>query len=161
MWSSKRCKALFIILTQVLAASTASHQQRTKCKATPGSPDWPGDASWAALNQSISGRLLRPAPPGAVCHPGQPTYNAAACLAVQAGWLTVEWHTENPISTLSQNVNNNSCLPEPSVPCSGEGYPIFVINATTSDHVKKGIDFARENNVRLIVKGTGHDSMGR
>jgi FAD/FMN-containing dehydrogenase len=27
--------------------------------------------------------------------------------------------------------------------------------------VKKGIDFARENNIRLIVKGTGHDYLGR
>jgi hypothetical protein len=102
-----------------------------------------------------------PPPPGAVCHPNQPTYNPAACPAVQAGWLTTIWHTDNPVSSIENNWNNDTCLPYPTVPCSGEGYPVYVVNATSAEDVKKGVDFARENNVRLIVKGTGHDYLGR
>jgi hypothetical protein len=43
----------------------------------------------------------------------------------------------------------------------GRGYPVYVVNATSSKHVKAGVDFARKHNIRLIVKATGHDYMGR
>jgi hypothetical protein len=59
------------------------------------------------------------------------------------------------------NWSNDSCLPDPSAGCSGAGYSVYVINATSKEYVKKGVDFARKNNVRLIVKGTGHDYLGR
>ncbi len=52
-------------------------------------------------------------------------------------------------------------MPIATYPCSGQGYPIYVVNATCAEDVKKGVDFARENNVRLVVKGTGHDYLGR
>ena len=38
---------------------------------------------------------------------------------------------------------------------------MYVVNATCKEDVKKGVDFAREYNVRLIVKGTGHGYIGR
>ncbi len=33
--------------------------------------------------------------------------------------------------------------------------------AKTHAHIKAGVDFARENNVRLVVRNTGHDFLGR
>jgi FAD/FMN-containing dehydrogenase len=65
------------------------------------------------------------------------------------------------VSTIQNNWNNDTCLPYPTDPCSDEGYPIYVVNATNAEDVKRGVDFAREKNVRLIVKGTGHDYLGR
>ncbi|KAM0283509.1 hypothetical protein ACHAQH_002460 [Verticillium albo-atrum] len=59
------------------------------------------------------------------------------------------------------NFSNDTCLPDPSYPCSPEGYPRYVVNATTSKDVKLGVDFARKYNVRLVVKNTGHDYLGR
>jgi hypothetical protein len=160
------CTTLMIVtyLLQTLrlaAASTAGEDCKPSCKATPYSQTWPSQHEWASLNQSISGRLLRPPPPGAVCHPDQPTFNAATCPTVQKEWLTSVYHTENPVSSLHNNWNNDTCLPYPADPCSGKGYPIYVVNATSAEDVKQGIDFAREKNVRLIVKGTGHDYLGR
>ncbi|KAF2164919.1 hypothetical protein M409DRAFT_24821 [Zasmidium cellare ATCC 36951] len=58
-------------------------------------------------------------------------------------------------------MNNDSCLPNASAPCSGLGYPVYVVNATSADHVKLAIDFARDNNVRLNVKALGHDYLKR
>lgn len=153
MWS-------FLVQVFDVVAAWNSHPQ-AKCRATPGSADWPSTASWSALNSSISGRLIKASPPGAVCHPGQPTYNPVACPAVQAGWMTSIFHTDDPVSSIENNWNNDTCLPIPTVPCSGEGYPVYVVNATCAEDVKKGIDFAGEKNVRLIVKGTGHDYLGR
>ena len=147
---------------QYLRLTTAwNSHSRLNCKAEPGSNAWPRDAEWAALNNSLSGRLLKPSPPGAVCHPNQPTFNLAACPAVQLGWLTTAWHSDNPVSVPENNWVNDTCLPNPLDTCSGEGYPIYVVNASCAEDVKKGVDFAREKNVRLIVKGTGHDYLGR
>jgi hypothetical protein len=33
----------------------------------------------------------------------------------------------------------------------------YVILATKKEHIKAGIDFARERNLRLIIRNTGHD----
>jgi hypothetical protein len=152
------------ILKQILLVSIASVslvQGITRCKSTPDSPSWPSLSAWNALNTSISGRLLRPSPPGAVCHQDQATFNTEACQTVQALWLNSTFHADNPISVDYENWNNNTCLPLPDAPCSGAGYPIYVANASTANHVKAGVDFARNHSVRLIVKASGHDYLGR
>jgi hypothetical protein len=107
----------------------------------PGSDSWPSLETWAALNQSTDGRLFRPTPPGAVCHPEQASYNATECLAVRYLWSNEFFHTEDPVSAQWNNWDNDTCLPDPSLPCSPTGYPFYVINATTPQHVKAGIDF--------------------
>ncbi|XXH02746.1 hypothetical protein Hte_009131 [Hypoxylon texense] len=163
----------------------AASGEAATCRAFPGSAGWPSDATWARFNQSTGGKLLRPVPPGAVCHPGQPTYDAGGCAAVLAGWATYDLHQDDPVSNMWQQYNNDTCLPGvPDGPCSGAGYPYFVVNATTAQDVKLGLDFgescgsdetrrdkmrmkgliihaARAHNVRVVVKSSGHDYQGR
>jgi len=161
-YASSRNSTMLTYIYQFLgftALSIATTQP--KCKAIPGTSSWPCEAKWSQLNTSLHGRLIQPSPPGAVCHPTQPSFDALACLSVEAGWLTTQWHTDNPVSTIENNWNNDTCLPIPTLPCSGKGYPMYVVNATSARDVKKGVDFARENHVRLVVKGTGHDYLGR
>jgi hypothetical protein len=131
------------------------------CKSVPGSPGWPSLAEWQQLNKSLSYQLLKPLPPAAPCHANEPNYNSLTCAYIESQWSTGAFHADDPISTDSNNFNNDSCLPDPTTPCSGEGYPIYVVNATNPNHVKIGVDFAREHNIRLVVKGTGHDYLGR
>ena len=111
------------------------------CKAVPGTPNWPSGDDWAHLNQTVGGRLLRPSPPGAICHPEHASYNATACPALRAAWLTYEFHQADPVSVDWNQWTNDSCLPQEGAPCSGDGYPIFVINATTARHVQQGARF--------------------
>ncbi|KAK1485623.1 FAD binding domain-containing protein [Colletotrichum cuscutae] len=114
------------------------------CKSYPGTADWPSAAEWARLGESLGGgRLLRPSPPGAVCHPGQDAYNETACADVEARWNSYELHVDDPVSVVWSNFANDSCLPDPAYLCSGDGYPAYVVNATTPEHVKIGIDFGR------------------
>jgi hypothetical protein len=58
---------------------------------------------------------------------------------------------------------NNTCLPtdNANATCTQGFYGIYVIQATTKQHIKAGVDFARERNLRLIIRNTGHDFMGR
>ncbi|KAK3299588.1 uncharacterized protein B0H64DRAFT_389082 [Chaetomium fimeti] len=131
------------------------------CKAVPGTPEWPPQHSWAHLNETVAGRLLQPPPPGAICHPEHASYNATTCPALRAAWSTYEFHQADPISMDGNQWTNDSCLPQEGAPCSGAGYPVFVINATTAHHVQQGVKFAKKHNVRLVVKSSGHDFLGR
>lgn len=77
--------------------------------------------------------------------------------------MSFEFHSADPISSAFNNWNNDSCLPIPYLPCSGEGYgySVYVVNATTAEHFQRTVPFARERNIRLNVKCSGHDYLGR
>ncbi|KAL8739536.1 MAG: hypothetical protein Q9184_008589 [Pyrenodesmia sp. 2 TL-2023] len=62
---------------------------------------------------------------------------------------------------MQPNWENDACLPVKGVHCDLQQYPRYTINATEASHVQAGVNFARTNNVRLIVRGTGHDFLGR
>ena len=40
--------------------------------------------------------------------------------------------------------------------CTLGHLPEYVIMAKTKEHIKAGVDFARENNIRLLIRNTGH-----
>ncbi|KAL2161360.1 hypothetical protein VTH06DRAFT_8582 [Thermothelomyces fergusii] len=141
--------------------SDIEHSSRPRCKAVPGSPGWPSPREWNGLNESIAGRLVRPTPPGAVCHLGQGADQSPECAAVREQWSTYEFHQADPVSVCWNNWTNDTCLPLPGAPCSGQGYPVFVINATEARHVQLGVRFAKKHDIRLVVKSTGHDYVGR
>ena len=57
---------------------------------------------------------------------------------------------------------NDTCLPtQTPVSCTAGYYPDYVIMAQKKEHIKAGIDFARNNNIRLVIRNTGHDFLGR
>ncbi|CZR51587.1 related to isoamyl alcohol oxidase [Phialocephala subalpina] len=174
---------LFLSLPKVSALTSPP-----SCKSVPGDPSWPSPQTWTDLNTTLGGQLLQPNPPGAVCHPTHATYNATICAEVQLLWSSEFFHQRDPISAEWNNWNNDSCLPDERFPCSSVGsreqnqlrgveietfpeeavtddlgvrYPIFVVNATAAAYVKAGVDFARKYNIRLIVKSSGHDYVGR
>lgn len=82
-------------------------------------------------------------PPGAVCHPDQPTFNTSQCAEVAKEWKTYEFHVKSPISVMWDKYDNFTCLPEEDAPCSPAGYPAYVVNASNAEHVKIGIDFGK------------------
>ncbi|OJA14644.1 hypothetical protein AZE42_02660, partial [Rhizopogon vesiculosus] len=47
------------------------------------------------------------------------------------------------------------------VPCSQGSVPIIGVNATTSEDVQAAVKFAVRHNLKLVVKNTGHDYLGR
>jgi hypothetical protein len=113
----------------------------TGCKAFPGTDRWPSQESWAAFNESLGGKLLQPAPPGAVCDPRQPAYDANNCASLAAKWSTQDFHQSDPLSVMYNQYVNDTCLPDPRAPCSAAGYPAYVVNATTTRAVKLSLDY--------------------
>jgi hypothetical protein len=57
----------------------------SKCRKIPGDDGWPSIREWNALNDTVSGRLIKTAPAGHVCH--DPTYDAKACETLNSTWI--------------------------------------------------------------------------
>ncbi|KIN03275.1 hypothetical protein OIDMADRAFT_40859 [Oidiodendron maius Zn] len=144
------------------------------CKCSPSETCWPSTSEWDSLNDTISGRLIRSVPPGSVCYPVQPNYNAEACSLVLASWNSSAFHSSDPISIDSPVWANSSCNPvypngtsvagDPSAGetgCSIGAYPVYVVNITKANDVQAALKFAKKWNVRLNIKNMGHNGSGR
>lgn len=142
------------------------------CKCYPGDACWPTLTKWRSLNTTVEGNLIRHVPAAAVCHNSftgplgtvNGTYDAAACAAVQANWADETWTVEQPAEYIWNYATNSTCLPtdDPSTSSCTLGYVgVYVVMAKKESHIKAAIDFARKNNIRLIVRNTGHDFIGR
>ena len=118
---------------------------------------------WAALDYLADGRLLKPLPQARVCYNG-PDYNATKCAELTAVWGRSYTHLPDPIEMMSPVPQGMTCLP-PNVfdsgNCTQGGFPVYVINATTPKHVQLGVNFARNTGIRLVVRNTGHDFLGK
>ncbi|KAL1871112.1 hypothetical protein Daus18300_004857 [Diaporthe australafricana] len=69
----------------------------------------------------------------------------------------------DPVSIGPQWVEGNTCLPtsNPNDTCTLDGFPAYVVKATTVRHIQLAVNFARNANIRLVIKNTGHDFLGR
>ena len=78
-------------------------------------------------------------------------------------WLTICYRIEQPAAGLWTYFTNDTCRPttNPSDTCTLGYYPALVIMAKTAAHIQAGINFARDNNLRLVIRNTGHDFLGR
>jgi hypothetical protein len=135
------------------AAEPSWTKDTPRCRAWPGSNDWPTDAEWKQLNVSLGGALLRPLLPASACYQGE-AYNETTCrwLVNQSGrthfWL------DDPLTTLTQWPQGSTCplALNPAGECSRGGFPEYVVNATTVKHIQAAVNFARNKNVRLVIK---------
>jgi hypothetical protein len=101
---------------------------------------WPSKAKWRALDKQVGGRLITTKLPWVNASPEtfellkNPFWNEEQPGALQStGWYGAWMAAASPYAVCAQR---------------------------TSDIVA-AVNFARENNVKLVVKGTGHDYLGR
>ncbi|KAK1995412.1 FAD binding domain-containing protein [Colletotrichum falcatum] len=132
-----------------------------ECKCFPGDSCWPATAQWDALNTTVGGNLIATVPLGSPCH--DPTYDAAACASLQSQWQYSEIHMNSSSSIMAPFFANQSCDPfQPeSRPCTLGNYVVYSVDAKTPEHVQATIAFAKEHNIRFVVRNTGHDYLGR
>jgi hypothetical protein len=140
------------------------------CKCYFGDACWPKQKDWKDLNSTVNGNLAVLIPPEAACHNffngtlgTIPTYDAAKCADVTTNYPREEWINAQDATLMWKYFTNSSCVPttDASTPCTPGYYGTYVIRAKTKQHIKAGLDFARKKNLRLIVRNTGHDFMGR
>ncbi len=137
------------------------------CRAFPGTADWPLDAEWAQFNSSIDGALLKPLPPAVVCYPG-PSYSLAKCISLLFGGFgggggggggsssnsDGRFYIDDPLTVLTSWPQGDTCAPslQPRGNCTQGGFPVYVVNVTTVKQIQGAVNFARNRNIRLVIK---------
>ncbi|KAF5542363.1 isoamyl alcohol oxidase [Fusarium phyllophilum] len=157
----------------VIGLFATSGYAEDQCRCTIGESCWPSTRTWASLNSTVDGHLIRYTPPGAVCYKSHPSYSSIACDKVIKQWSESKFHSSDPAS-LHTEWANAGCTPvhengtsiygdveTGKRGCSNGDLPAYVINATTVDHVVAALEFAAEHNIRLVIKNTGHAGNGR
>jgi len=111
-------------------------------------PGWPREAAWEDLREQVRGRLVPVESPLVAC---TREARADACR-------TALKQMENPfyLEELAGATQTTGWLDAWTAQTSP-----YAVAAETPDDVVAAVDFARRNGVRLVVKGTGHDYLGR
>ncbi|GAA6032512.1 hypothetical protein JCM8097_004793 [Rhodosporidiobolus ruineniae] len=126
----------------------------------PTHPCFPSLDRWASLNATTSGRLFRP--------DGDVPCDAASCADP---W----WRIEQPAAVMFLNFENGQGLDpslgthpnqtaqsvEEAASSAQDRTPAYVLEALHAEDAVAAVNYAREHRLRLRVKNTGHDYLGR
>lgn len=159
----------FIMLKTALFASSllcGSAYGAVSCKTTPFDPTWPSTDEWNALNQSVGGELIKTRPVASSCLDDNPFDSTVSCDTVQENWFHSAFHARLPESIDYSYWANSSCVPPNDYAYSGQtcetgGLPQYILNASTAETIATTTAWASSRNIRLVIKGTGHDLNGR
>lgn len=146
-----------------------------QCKCFPGEACWPSPVEWDRLNQSVNGRLIATVPIASVCynntsffgHSRSSTYDAQACEALRGAWDDPKTHYTSPSSPMHSWYANNSCNPfilSHDAQCVLGTYPQYIVNASSENGLadyRATLAIAAAKNIRLVIRNTGHDFMGK
>lgn len=124
------------------------------CKAAPGSDAWPADEDWEALEEFMGGALLKPAPPAAVCYEDHELHDEDACRDIRLNAGSSRFFINDPVTVLTSWPQGDSCPlnPRENQTCTQGGFPEYVVNVTEVWQVQAAVNFARNNDLRLIIK---------
>ncbi|AEO56743.1 hypothetical protein MYCTH_2125728 [Thermothelomyces thermophilus ATCC 42464] len=67
------------------------------------------------------------------------------------------------VLVLAPFVANQSCDPftSPSKPCTLGNYVVYAVEAQSAADIIAAVKFAKQNNIRFVIRNTGHDYLGR
>ncbi|KAM0415954.1 hypothetical protein ACHAPT_013108 [Fusarium lateritium] len=148
-------------LSWALAAVAVSAGSTPKCRCLPGDACWPSTNVWNQFNKTVDGGLIKTVPIGSPCH--DPTYDAEACEALQGAWKLPQTHFSSSSSVMQAFFANQSCDPflAESRPCTLGNYAAYAVKVSNARQVAEAVRFANDHNIRLVVRNTGHDYLGR
>ncbi|EAT87123.2 hypothetical protein SNOG_06059 [Parastagonospora nodorum SN15] len=118
-----------------------------ECRSIPGDGDWPCVEDWSAFNKTLGGVLLKPRPLASVCYTGE-DYNEQKCAQLKQSWARMnlqpnKYHVSMGIrKQLYTNIAAKFYL-----------HPRRLASLA--------VNFARNHNIRLVIKNSGHDFNGK
>ncbi|KAJ5613663.1 hypothetical protein N7528_007317 [Penicillium herquei] len=145
-------------------SASANADGNAKCRLLPGDKAWPSESTWSELDRVLGGALIKTVPLAASCYPSWPEYDSAKCTDVGDDWEVSYMHAADPASIMWPLFEGRSCLPtnmNTSSTCTIGGYSSYAVNVSTVAQIQLAVNFARNSNVRLVVKNTGHDFNGK
>ncbi|KAI0967872.1 hypothetical protein F4678DRAFT_475012 [Xylaria arbuscula] len=162
-------RAIAILITTSTLSAATLHAASKRCRYLPGDADWPSETAWSKLNSTVGGRLIAGAPVGHQCYGTDA--NETICASVQESWTILDPFLNDPVNVQSMYFENTTCSPfygplatnlaERNATCSLGNLASYAINISDAATAIAGVNFARRNNIRLSIKNTGHDYLGR
>ena len=129
------------------AAEGTSNAAQSFRRARLSDAEWPSAASWNQLNEQTEGRLVRVESPLAACRDDP---SGLACRDVFKELKNPYYIGDN--AALTQTTGYlDAWTSEPSV---------YAVAAQKTADVVAAVNFARDNNLRLVVRGGGHSYLG-
>jgi hypothetical protein len=130
------------------AAAPAAAAARSGARVRPGDPGWPTETDWERLNKAVGGQLIKVQSPLAACATAP---DSAACAEVFKK-LKNPYYLGDEVG-LTQTLGwVDAWTLQPSV---------YAVAARTSSDVAAAVNFARERNLRVVIKGGGHSYLAR
>ena len=156
-------------LSFVLPILAANKVTSTSCRCLFGQPCWPTEGEFATLATQLSQPLLHPLPPASPCYPlSAPSGN---CSDVIANFSNNQWRSDQPGALefanyeayIFPNETISACYINTTlgVPCTQGSVPPVGVDARSASDVQAAVRFAKQHNLKLVVKNTGHDFLGR
>src|SRR5579863_3496542 len=133
------------LCTQAFGVALAASGSASRVR--PGDAGWPSAARWDRLGQQVGGRLLRGESPLGAC---KTTPDSTGCTDFLKAVKNPYFISDTP------GLTQTLCWPgawtsRPSA---------YVVAAEKTEDVAAAVSFARDNNLRLVVKGGGHSYQG-
>jgi FAD/FMN-containing dehydrogenase len=131
----------------VPAAAQSSTNAATLRRVRPADPSWPPAQAWQKLKGDVHGRLLEVTSPLLPCRQHQ---DDASCNEILKQLKNPYFIGDEP--GLTQNLGwLDAWRSEASA---------YAVAARTTEDVVAAVNFARENKLRLVIKGGGHSYQG-
>ncbi|KAH9911306.1 FAD-binding domain-containing protein [Epithele typhae] len=160
---------LLALAASFSSLATAASVSSNNCRCLFGHPCWPSDSDFSALASRLSQPLLRPIPPATPCYIDGP--DSPACAEANSSWYNAVWRADQ--SGAQQNTQFetfrfpnrtiDACYLNTTlgVPCGRGSVPVVGVDARGAADVQAAVKFAAKHNLKVVVKSTGHDYLGR
>lgn len=129
------------------AAATETASGRAVQRVRPSSPDWPPAEAWDRLRNAVGGRLLKVETPLATCRLPEA---GDACTRLFRE-LKNPYYIRDQVGITQTLGWIDGWTTQPSV---------YAVAARQPGDVVAAVNFARERNLRLVIKGGGHSYLG-
>ncbi len=151
---TRRIFAAGVVLTALAGAGCKTNrpavdqEAASTCRCTPDKRCWPSQAEWQAFGTSLHGKLEQPESPQAPCR--SDAAGAACASAIK--------NSKNPLYLQDQvgGTQSNGWLGAWTAATSA-----YAVVAEDAADIVAAVSFARQRGLRLVIKGTGHDYLGR
>ncbi|KAI9464375.1 hypothetical protein HD554DRAFT_2281222 [Boletus coccyginus] len=139
------------------------------CLCTYGQSCWPSPSTFSQLQSQVSQPLVYPLPSASACYP--PPNPSGNCTAVLENWYDGNWRSSMPGSMEAtnfetftfQNGTIDACYLNTTITgtCEQGSVPVIGVDARSIEDIQAAVIFAVQQNLKLVVKNTGHDFLGR
>ncbi|KAI0329054.1 FAD-binding domain-containing protein [Cubamyces sp. BRFM 1775] len=160
--------SLISLLIACLAGVLPSARSVQHCRCTYGDACWPSSGDFNRLEQQLSRSLIYPSPYAKPCYINA---TSPACTAIMDSRDDGNWRASQPGAMQSPNFETytfangtvDACYLETSLgtPCHQGSVSVVGVDAHTVEDIQAAVAFASQHNLRLVVKNTGHDYLGR